>query len=55
MGGDAYDCTKENVLVNKEPASPHHKSDGVHKDNNILLYYQCYSTKLKYIIREDKL
>lgn len=32
MGDDAYDCTKENVLVNIEPTSPHHQSDGVHKD-----------------------
>ena len=26
------DCAKEKVLVNNEPTSPHHKSDGVHKD-----------------------
>ena len=31
-GGDAYDCAKEKVLVNNEPASPHHESDGVQKD-----------------------
>lgn len=31
-GGDAYDCSQENVLVNNELGSPHHKSDGVHKD-----------------------
>jgi hypothetical protein len=24
--------SKEKVLVNNEPDSPHHKSDGVHKD-----------------------
>ena len=40
--GDAYDCAKEKVLVNIEPASPHHVSDGVHKDDVSLSFFTLY-------------
>ena len=39
---DKFDCTKEKVLVNNEPASPHHVSDGVHKDDVSLSFFALY-------------